>query len=114
MATIVLIPDIGSCPTWCQGSGGHHGLGDSHFIRAGQVDLSLMADLDGDLLDVSVEVEQTGPGHEPFVSITADGCSESLLMTAEEAEQLGRYLLDGAQEARSIAAAGPPAARIGR
>lgn len=100
-------PFTGTCPGWCE-SKNNHWFGEAwmeaHFARRGSVDTSAHVD-DGEVLSIDVELFQECVGAEPAcVALFTEWPDGNVRLSADEAELLGRRLLEASAELREYEA----------
>lgn len=100
-------PYTGPCPPWCECRG--HGIfsadSDFHFARRGRVETTTIIPDFGEPACVGVEILQhVLDDPEPLVALEIEALDEGLRLTADEAEQVARRMLQTVAEIREFQA----------
>lgn len=116
-------PYSGPCPEWCEVGDGHR-IGeawmDAHFARRGGVKASMHVDEEhnefvevAEVMEIDLELFQECVGNQTAcVSLFTEWPDDGVRLTADEAELLGRKLLEASAELREHEARGRAAKRV--
>lgn len=115
-------PYTGTCPSWCitRGHGKIAAGNDQHFAPIGRVQASMHPDEErnehvdcAEVMEIDVDLAQECTGDQvPFVSLYTEWPDANIMLNADEAELIGRKLLEASAQLREHEARERTAKRV--